>query len=336
MLFILYCNSIEGKKLRRKPKILKNDFAFLTLLLFLFTFPLWVRGYWLYFFTLILIWGLFASGFNIIYGYTGLLHFGMSVFLGIGSYVVIIAINYLNASLCLIFLLLLAVAVVVPFLLGLLILRFKSHTFVILTIIISMIFFTLAMSMRWLTGGDEGLAITVPDINLLNLKLSFLNRITAYYFVLIVVGFFIYLIKRIIGSPLGKAFNGIKYNEELMRTIGYNVSRIKLVSLTIGGFLGCIAGGLYVLVEGYGSANLFFWLYSGYAVIWTVIGGAGTIIGPFIGVALLSYTEDIVSAWAPYIWLIIVGLVIIITILLAPHGIAGYIEKRIYRKKREV
>lgn len=317
----------------RKPKILKDNLVFLIPLLFLFVFPLWIKGYWLYFSTLVLIWGLFASGFNVIYGYTGLLHFGMSAFLGIGAYSVIIAIKYLNGNFFLIFLFLLSTAVIAPFLLGLLIMRFKSHTFVILTIIISMIFFTLAMSMRWLTGGDEGLTITVPDINLLNLKLSFLNIKASYYFTLIVVGFFIYLTKRIMGSPLGKAFNGIKYNEELMKTIGYNVNLIKLASLTIAGFLGCIAGGLYVLVEGYGSANLFFWLYSGYAVMWAILGGVGTIIGPFIGAALLNYTENIFSTWAPHLWLIVIGLVIIITILIAPYGIAGYIKKIIYRKK---
>ena len=335
-LWEVFMNSLV-KKMRKISRILKNNLVFLILLLFLFAFPLWIRGYWLYLFILIIIRGLLATGFNVIYGYTGLLHFGMSVFLGIGSYSVIIAIKYLNGSFFLISLLTLSIAVVASFLLGLLIMRFKSYTFVMLTIIISTIFFTLAMSMRWLTGGDEGLAVTVPAINLLNLKLSLLNIKTSYYFTLIVVGFFIYLTKRIMGSPLGAAFKGIKHNEELMRSIGYNVNLIKLASLTIAGFLGCIAGGLYVLVEGYASANLFFWLYSGYAAVWTILGGAGTIIGPFIGSALLTYTENIFSTWAPSLWLIVVGSIIIIMILMFPYGVSGYIEKIIiYRKNRGV
>jgi branched-chain amino acid transport system permease protein len=276
-----------------------------------------------YILTEILIWGLFALGFDIIFGKTGLLNFGMSSFFGVGAYGFVYAVKYVYPSIWLGILSGILFSFVFSVLVGWIVTRFSSHYFVVFTIVISMILFLLAMNLRSVTGADEGINIRLPDLQILFWQFSLRSPITKYYLVLGVTAVAFLAVWLFFDSPVGRAVVAIRENEARAQMIGYNTSFLKLVAYTLSGTVAGLAGALYPLLNSTTSAELFFWILSGKAVLWTVVGGAGTLWGPFLGAALLVTAEDAFSSWLVDFYPILVGILLIVIILLAPKGVLG-------------
>ena len=116
--------------------------------------------------------------------------------------------------------------------------------------------------------------------------------------------------------------------------LGYNTNNLKLVSYILSGTVGGLAGSLYVILNSSTSAEVFFWTLSGKAIMWTVVGGVGTLWGPFVGAAILVVGEDLLSSWLVEVYPILMGLILIIVILLAPKGIVGYLQGLVRRGER--
>jgi branched-chain amino acid transport system permease protein len=182
------------------------------------------------------------------------------------------------------------------------------------------------MNMRWLTGGEEGFWFYVPPI--FN-DYSLLDRVVAYYFVLLITIILVLFVYICDNAPFGKAFHAIKDNEDRAEIIGYNTTVIKLISFTLSGFISCIAGGLYAFINMYVSAYYFYWTFTAYAVLMTLVGGAGTIEGVFIGAFFICILRDIVSSWSADYWPIVLGIALIIVVLTFPHGFIGYLKRRL-------
>ena len=277
--------------------------------------------------TEILIWGLFAMAFDLVYGYTGMLSFGQSTFFGFGSYAMTLAILRGGIGLWPALLLGIVVDTIMAALVGFVAVRIKGHYFVIITVIFSLVFFFWALNWTWLTGGDDGLSLKVPDLRLGWWKGSLYDPLTNYYFVLAFsVASFLFL-RRLVQSPLGKVFLSIRENEHRARLIGYHVDRFKLLAFVIAGALSGLAGALYSLTLRYANAGLMHWTVSGDAVVWTLVGGTGTLVGPILGTALLITFTDYVSAWMEN-YKIIIGILIVVVVLVAPQGIAGVVRQR--------
>lgn len=279
-----------------------------------------------YLLTEILMWGLFALGFDIIFGKTGLLNFGMSAFFGLGGYALVWAVHYLGANIWLGLLAALVLTTLFSIVLGLLVTRFNSHYFVVFSIIISTIFFLLAMNMRWLTGADEGINIRLRKLPLVFTDLPLNNPYVKYYLILAITVAAFWMVWRFFNSPVGRAIESIKQNEQRAEMIGYNTKFLKLVAFTLSGAVAGLAGGLYPVLNSNANAGLFFWLLSGSAILWTVVGGAGTLWGCFVGALILVVAEDLLSSWLVDIYPILVGLILILVIILAPKGILGSIR----------
>ncbi len=277
--------------------------------------------------TEILIWGLFAMAFDLLYGYTGMLSFGQSTFFGVGSYAVALAILRGESGFWPALLLGLLAPTAVAVLIGIIAVRMRGHYFVIITIIFSLVFFFWALNWSWLTGGDDGLSLEVPEVPLGLWKLSLYNPITDYYFVLTFVVVCFFLCRRLVQSPLGKALHGIRENEERARLLGYHIERLKLVAFIVAGALSGVAGALYSLTFRYANANLMHWTVSGDAVVWTLVGGAGSLVGPILGTGLLMVFTDYISSWVGN-YKIAVGILIVLVVLVAPQGIVGVIRER--------
>jgi branched-chain amino acid transport system permease protein len=272
----------------------------------------------------ILIWGLFAMGFNILWGYTGLLSFGQCLYWGTGGYMVAFSVLYFGLDLFSTMLLVILGSGLMAWGTGFFAVRLTGHYFVILTVIFSQVFFFLCLAFKDLTGGDDGISIQAPTVFGLSLE----NQVVCYYFVLFVVGVCFYACKRFVNSPMGMVLVGIKNNEERCALMGYNTRRYKLISFIAAGVLSGVAGGLYVLALRFTSAHLLHWTVSGDALVPAIVGGAGTLLGPWVGNTLLIYAADILSTWFEN-HRIAYGLLLVVVVLFAPGGIVGTIQDKL-------
>jgi branched-chain amino acid transport system permease protein len=153
-----------------------------------------------------------------------------------------------------------------------------------------------------------------------------------YYFVLTIVAISFLFLRRMIQSPLGKVFISIRENEERARLIGYNAQRYKLIAFMIAGGLSGLAGGLYSLTLKYASAGYLHWSVSGHAVVYTIVGGMGTLIGPALGAGIVMSLEHYLINFLQATDLV-VGIVLVAMVLMAPKGLVGLIQSRLKRGK---
>jgi branched-chain amino acid transport system permease protein len=201
--------------------------------------------------------------------------------------------------------------------------RLSWHYFAIITVVFSLIFYFLAVSMKWLTGGDDGINFSLPPVfRFGGTVVSLTDPTFQYFFVLAVVSVCFFLMYRVINSPLGKGFLAIRDNDLRASLIGLNVYVLRLIAFVMAGFLAGVSGALFAFFGRYASASYMFYQVSGEAVVWTIVGGAGTMFGPVVGTALFIVIREIVSShWEHHS--LIVGLLAILSVIFAPKGIVG-------------
>ncbi len=288
--------------------------------------PQLLPEFWLNVMAEILIWGLFASSANLLFGYTGLLSFGQSLYFGFGAYGVALGIANLGLGVIPALLLAVAVATLMAAVAGFFAVRLTWHYFAIITVVFSLIFYLIAVGWKDLTGGDDGLSFTLPPLGHLGeYELTLLDPTFQYFFTLAIVAGCFLLQWILLRSPLGVAFTAVRDNDRRAGLIGLNPYLIRLVSFVIAGGLAGVAGGLFALFSRYASAQYMFWTVSGEAVIWTIVGGTGTLLGPLMGAALLILIREELSIyWEHY--LVLVGVLVILAVTFAPHGIVGTVR----------
>lgn len=275
----------------------------------------------------ILIWGLFAMAFDLIYGYVGLLSFGQSIFFGIGAYAVAFAIIVAHANLWMAIALAMLGAALVAGLIGAIIVRAAHHYFMVLTIIFSLIITLVLQSghWRWLTGGYGGRSFAIPTLPVGPWDVSLLSPANTYYFTTAMVVAAFLLCRQLLASPLGKVFVSIRENEERARLIGYDVERYKLIAFVAAGALSGLAGGLYAVAFRYTNLVFFHWTTSGEAIVSAVIGGTGTLVGAYLGAGVLILFKDYASSWMENAN-ILIGIILILVIRAAPAGLVGVVR----------
>jgi branched-chain amino acid transport system permease protein len=285
--------------------------------------PALVSDFWVSVIAEILIWSLFASSVNLLFGYVGLLSFGQALYFGFGMYGVAIGISELGLSFWPAFGLGIVAAMAMALVTGIFAVRLTWHYFAIITVVFSLIFYFLALTNKWLTGGDDGINFTLPPtFSLRGNTWSLADPTFQYFFILATVALCLWLMSRVIASPLGRAFLAVRDNDVRASLIGLNVYLVRLVAFVIAGFLAGVAGALFALFGRYASATYMFYEVSGEAVVWTIVGGAGTLLGPLVGTALFILVREIVSThWEHHA--LIVGVVAILVVIFAPRGLIG-------------
>lgn len=277
--------------------------------------------------THMMIFSILAMGYDICLGFTNQCSLGHAIFFGMGAYGAVFSILHLNAgllpSIFSSFLAGLGLATIT----GLICVRLSEAYFVIVTAIFFAIFHLLAMDMTWLTGGDDGLFIKLPPLSLGFETTSLYNPFVNYYFVLIFLILSFLVLNRITRSPMGKIFVAIRENEKRVKFLGYNVFRYKLAAFIISGVFAALSGGLYALTLRYVSADFFSFHWSIMPIVWCLIGGLGTLAGPWIGVVIMSLFQYYVSSWWTY-YLIIFGIIILLILRISRKGILGYVISR--------
>ncbi len=285
--------------------------------------PLLVSDFWVSVIAEILIWSLFAASVNLLFGYVGLLSFGQALYFGFGMYGVAIGIQDLHLSFWPAFGLGMLASMAMALVTGIFAVRLTWHYFAIITVVFSLIFYFLALTNKWLTGGDDGINFTLPPtFNIGGFNKSLTDPTFQYYFILAAVAVCFWLMHRLIASPLGKAFLAIRDNDVRASLIGLNVYLLRLIAFVLAGFLAGVAGALFALFGRYASASYMFYHVSGEAVVWAIVGGAGTLLGPLVGTTLFIIVREVVSThWEHHS--LIVGAVAILVVIFAPRGIVG-------------
>ncbi|MGA3174086.1 MAG: branched-chain amino acid ABC transporter permease [Syntrophorhabdales bacterium] len=274
-----------------------------------------------------MIFSVFAMGYDVCLGLTNQCSLGHSIFFGVGAYGAILAIVHLKAGVLTSLAGGVGSGLVFAVLVGIVCVRLSEAYFVIVTAIISAVFHLLAMDLTWLTGGDDGLSVSVPPFALPGVTLSLYQPLVNYYFVLFFLAAAYLLLERIVRAPLGKIFVSIRENEKRVRFLGYDVLRYKLIAFVLSAGLGSLAGALYGLTLRYASADYFSFYWSVLPVVWCLVGGLGTLAGPWIGAVLMSLFQYYVSAWFTY-YLLLFGILVLVILKVSRKGILGYILER--------
>jgi branched-chain amino acid transport system permease protein len=276
----------------------------------------------------ILIYGLYALGFNLVFGYLGLLSFGHAALFGTGAYFCGLAIVHFAwpwyAAIAVGILGGLLMAVVI----GVLAIRTRGIYFAMVTMALSQcIYYLFYQAVDW-TGGENGLrGINVRTIDLFGLRLDFIHPLTRYYIIAAFVIAAFFVLSRILASPFGAVIEAVRENEMRARASGYDVTLTRLLTFVLsGGFCG-LAGALQALHLSIVPIEIMHYETSGLVVMIALLGGMGTFFGPMIGAAVFLVLENLVSVWTVH-WQLIVGTVFVVCVLFFPAGIWGTLIAR--------
>ncbi len=297
-----------------------------------FLIPAVLDEFWVNVTAELMIWSLFAASVNLLFGYTGLLSFGQALYFGVGAYGVAFGFEYFDMSFWPAFFSGVALGTLMAAIAGIFAVRLTWHYFAIITVVFSLIFYFMAVGSKELTGGDDGMPLSLPPVfRLGGVEVTLFEMTFQYYFIMAIVGAGYYLMWRVLRSPLGRGFVAVRENDSRASLIGLNPYRLRYYSFVLAGFLASLAGVLFCLFSRYATAQYMFWTVSGEGVVWMVVGGAGTLFGPAIGTALLIILREELSVyWEHY--LLIVGAIVILVVAFAPQGIMGLINDWVARR----
>ncbi len=268
----------------------------------------------------ILIYGLFAVGFNMLYGYLGLLSFGHAALFGGGAYACGIALTRFGLPWWVGIGAGVAAGALVAAVIGAFAIRSRGIYFAMVTLALSQCLYYIAYQATDWTGGENGLRdIRFGDVGF---GVDPLDPLTRYY---IVCGFVIgalYLLSRILASPFGAVMEAVRENEARARACGYDVQATRFVAFVLSGAFCGLAGALLGLHLGIVPIETLHYATSGLVLMMALLGGMGTFFGPFVGAGVFLLLENLVSLWTVH-WQLVVGTVFVCCVLFFPRGLWG-------------
>ncbi len=304
--------------------------GFAAILALLIVAPLVLPEFWRRFVTEILIWGLLAMSSDILIGYTGMVSFGHSAFFGLGMYGAAAMLLWLKpANLWLAIGAGLVAAAVVGAFVAFFATRLREIYFSITTLVFSQIFYVIIFTWTEVTGGENGLTFSQPAFSIPGLVNARFTPATLHWFVLAVVTISYLFLRRVTQSPFGMVLQSIRENEPRTRAIGYHVERYKIVAVMLSALFAGLAGVLYAVQNKFAAPDFVFFVISGEVVIFNVMGGIGTLVGPIAGAAFfLLLREGVSRFWTEY-YLIPVGIIFTAMVIFMPQGLLGFARRRL-------
>jgi branched-chain amino acid transport system permease protein len=262
---------------------------------------------------------LFACAFNLLIGYVGLVSFGHALYFGWASYLAAYAAKSWGLPPEISILIGTATAAVLGLIAGSLAIRRQGIYFAMITLALAQMMYLVALRVK-LTGGEDGIQ-AVPRGRLFGV-FDLSHEMTMYVFVLVVVlaGFF--LIYRIINSPFGEVLRAIRENEQRAISLGYKTDRYKLIAFVLSATLAGLAGSVKAFVFQLASLTDVHWTMSGEVVLMTLVGGLGTIFGPFVGAFVVIALENYLAPFGQWV-LVIQGAIFVVCVLVFRRGIIG-------------
>ena len=298
--------------------------------------PAVLQKYYLNMLTEIIIFSLYAISYNLLLGYAGLLSFGHAMFFGLGAFITAVAIIHIpGLALWNAILIGVASTVISGFVFGSLLLRHKGAYFALLTLAFNALFYAVATKWHSVTGGDDGLSITRPDLNLWFTSISMGSLTHFYYLTLIVVGASITFCWYFTHTAMGRTVLLVRENEERMKFLGYNTNISRLILFTFTGALAGLAGSFYTLHFQFVSISAISIDMTTTVLLMTFVGGTkkfwGPILGAFVYILLQNYLSDITDRWPLFM-----GLIFVFMVLFIPGGLSEVItntRQRFFGKK---
>jgi branched-chain amino acid transport system permease protein len=317
----------RGNGARGRPSL--TMLAAIALFVLFLMVPLIPGQFWTLVATEILILGLFAMSFNLLYGYMGQISFGHAAFFGLGAYATAILFTRLKTAGGSIgtvdFLLSLAigppVAALGALIVGFFCVRLTGIYFAILSLAFGELLFYIVFSWYSFTRGDDGIQGLLPPP-------FFQDATTFHYVTLAIVTAACLLLWRITESPFGYVLRSLRDNQRRAAFLGVDVRRHMLVAFVIAGAFAGLAGALFGPFTRSVSPGLLGWGQSGIAVFMTLIGGASSFVGPMLGSIVYTFLQAFVTQYTVY-WPLTIGLLILLIVVFAPGGILGIAAKRL-------
>jgi branched-chain amino acid transport system permease protein len=212
-------------------------------------------------------------------------------------------------------------------LVGLMTLRTTGPAFLIVTMMLAQAFYLATLYWNDFTGGDQGFILAGLQGELAGVRFALADPAVKYNVALGVFAACLLASLWITRSPLGRVLVAVRENEERTRLLGYNTHRYRLIAVLLSGLVAGVAGAAYTLLFSYVGSTFAGILYSIYPLLWTLLGGAGTVLGPLVGTLVMTYVVDITSGFTTG-YLLVVGVALVVMILWAPAGIVGGIRAR--------
>lgn len=273
----------------------------------------------------ILVLAVYAMGYNLLFGYTGLLSLGHALFFASGMYGLGLVMYYFDFDPVSGMVVGLLAALASSVCVGFLALRTSGVAFMIVTLMFAQTGYLSILYFGEYTRGDEGFIIQQAERVIGTFDLT--SPAGRFYAALFLFSVCFFLIAYIVRSGFGLALVAIRENEQRAAMLGYNVLRLKFQAVVISGVMSGSAGAAYALLFGYAGATFATVQYSIFPLLWVLLGGAGVTIGPLLGTIFMFYLIDYSSSITPA-YMVIAGLALVLLTLFAPQGLAGEIRKR--------
>jgi branched-chain amino acid transport system permease protein len=289
--------------------------------------PLVAPVYYVHLATEVLILGLLATAFNLLFGGTGLLSFGQAAFFATGAYAAAFVLKGITDSMSLALLAGILAGAATSFVVGVLSVRRNEIYFAMLTLAFGQIFAVIYLQAYRLTGGADGIAgVPRPRLGPAALAVNLAPTLNYYLFTLVVVAAAFWALWRVSRSPLGFTLAAIRENPSRTAYLGIPTRRYRLAAFTIAGAFSGLAGALFAPFQGTVVPDFANWLMSSEPVLMTLLGGPGSFFGPLLGAVFFVALKDAIGSWTEY-WPLVLGTIIILLILFLPEGPLGLFNR---------
>jgi branched-chain amino acid transport system permease protein len=288
--------------------------------------PLVLPPFFLQLLTEIAIVGLFATAFNLLMGFGGMVSFGHAAYFALGAYTAALLVKRAGFPMLLALPVAPVVAAAGALVFGFFIVRLTHTYFAMLSLAFGQIVFTVIFKWRSLTGGDDGLIDVWPP--------TYLKSPAAYYyFTVAVVAVCIALLHGIIESPFGYALKAVRENPRRARFIGINVRRHQLVAFVLSGFFSGVAGALFAFYNGSVFPDFAFFTKSFEPLVVALLGGVQSFFGPLAGALGFKLLEWLISRQWPVYWPLFLGGIVVVVVVVLPQGFVGLVGGRAWRAR---
>ena len=274
----------------------------------------------------IMVYAVLAIGYNVLLGYTGLMSLGHAMFFAAGAYGAGIAVYWFDIDPLPAFFIGLASGLSLSLIAGVFLLRTTGVAFLIVTLMLSQAFFLSSLYFNSITLGDQGIVLSnVRPVGMLGYSFLLSDPAVKYNVALASFAAALFASLWLVRSPIGRVLIAIRENEPRTRMLGYNTFAYRYLAIVVSGTIAGLSGALYCLLFSYVGSSFASLQYSTLPLLWTLLGGAGTIIGPLIGTGFMFYLIDIASGFTSS-YLLVVGAALLILTLWFPKGIAGLVR----------
>ena len=294
--------------------------------------PLVMPIYWTMVLSEILILGLMAVSFNLLFGYTGLLSFGQGAFFGLGAYTAALMLQGGYSNLFLLLLCGMLAGFAAALVVGFFSVKLDEIFFAMITLGFGMMFFSVAHNWLDVTGGSDGMPVfMLPSLNVFGKELTFYDPTSMYYLILVIVTVGCVLLWLIVHSPFGLILTALRENKQRVSFIGGNVKRLRLVAFAASGAFTGLAGVLFCLFNSMATPEFMHWSFSAKPVIMSIIGGSGVFLGPLFGAGIFFVLEQVIIQFTEN-WMFFLGIVLVPIVIFFPEGVFGTIRNKILKQ----